>query len=261
MSESPSKHDFNQLVDSLIPYIKDSTTAFGESTNQVLEFRKLLSRFRSSYRDIGNRGPAFEKLRKLAATDSRNMHNDPRDSVGVKLALRVFAGKKDSDEAVIDFLEPILDSLDEASQHAVVEMALSDGDTYLESKRNALEVLNLIVTKALGGLPIAEIDEEQFSQRVSAFRELVNQSVMNPGMVGNLMISRGLGSFKDAERASKRNAKGRYLDSDLRILSEFLTDTFQPRVSMVSRFQKKMGWVVTDWAPESAVDRLRDAAR
>lgn len=261
MSESPSKDEFNQLVDALIPYINGSTTAFGESTDQVVEFRRLLSRFRSSYRDSGNRGPAFEKLRKLAATDSRNMHNDPRDGIGVKLALRVFIGKKDSDEAVIDFLKPIIHSLDEASQHALVETALSEGDDYLESEMHVLEVMNLIVTKALGGLPLTDIDEQQFSERVSACRELANQSVMDPGMVGNVMISRGLGSFKDAERASKRNAKGKYLDSDLRILAEFLTNTFQPRVSMVSRFQKKMGWVVTDWVPESAVNRLRNVAR
>lgn len=261
MSESPLSHEFYQVVDALMPYIKGSATAFGESTNQVLEFRKLLSQFQSSYRDIGNRGPAFEELRKLAATDSRNMYNDPRDGIGVKLALRVFARKKDSDEAVIDFLEPILNSLDEASNYAIIGTSLSDGDNYLESEKHVLEVLNLIVTQALGGLPMTDIDEEQFSQRVSAFRELASQRVMDPNMVGNVMISQGLGSFKDAERASKRNAKGKYLDSDLRILSEFLTDTFQPRVSVVSRFQKKMGWVVTDWVPESAVDRLRNAAR
>lgn len=261
MSESLPRNEFDQLVDTLLPYLTGSTKVFGASTDHVLQFRKLLSRFRSSYRDIGNRGPAFEKLRKFATADSRNLHNDPRDGIGVKLALRVFAGKRDSDEAVLDFLREILEGLDHASHTALMELALSDEDKYLESENNALEVMNFIATRALSALPMTDVNEAQFSERVVAFQELTNQSVMNSGMVGNIMARRGIGSVKDAEKARRRNTKGKYLESDFQILTDFLFDTFQPRALLVTRFQRKMGWVVNDWVSESAVNRLRNAVR
>lgn len=261
MPSDLDSQDFSKDVDYFLPYISGSTVISGQTTEDVLEFQRRLSRFRSMYRDSKFRGTAFEKLRLIAAKDPRNMHNDPRDSLGVKLMVRVIAGKKDSDEAVEEFLKPILAQLDEQARFALMQSALADESRFLSDPANALMIMDFIATRVFGGATIVELNETVFLERYNAYQQAVNESITDPAIVGNLILARGLGSSRDAERAQKRNRKGRYDDSDLQILSDYLMEACAPCSEIAARFQRKMGWSVSSWNPISALESIKSGRR
>jgi hypothetical protein len=261
MPPEADEQGFDALVDYFLPYISGSTKISGQSTDAVLEFRSRLSRFRSMYRDIKFRGPSFDKLRRVAATDPRNIHNDPRDSISVKLLARMTMGKKDSDEAVEDFLKPILAQLDELARFALMQSALSDQSHFLSDPANALMIMDFIATRVFGGTTIVELNEAVFQERYKLYQSAVVQNISNPTMVGSLMVAKGLGSLRDAEKAQKRNQKGRYDNFDLRILSDYLREECGPCSEIAARFQRKMGWSVSSWDPISALESIKHGRR
>lgn len=261
MASDLSIQDFSNDVDYLLPYISGSTVISGRATEDVLEFQRRLSQFRSMYCDSRFRGTAFEKLRLIAAKDPRNMQNDPRDSLGVKLMVRLIAGKKDSDEAVEEFLKPILAQLDEQARFALMQSALADESRFLSDPANALMVMEFIATRVFGGTTIVDLNEAVFGERYKAYQQAVNESIKDPAIVGNLILARGLGSSRDAEKAQKRNRKGRYEDSDLRILSDYLREACGPCSEIAARFQRKMGWAVSSWDPISALESIKSRGR
>ena len=133
---------------------------------------------------------------------------------------------------------------------------LENIDSPIDGDRD-LEIANQIVTQVLGGQPMNVLSENEFTKRLSTFREKLLHDVSRPGVVGNIIASnRGLGGFSAGAKADKRSRKGLFTSQDRALIAKYCLEPERPKVRQVADFQRKMGWSVTSWDPVTEANNL-----
>jgi hypothetical protein len=134
--------------------------------------------------------------------------------------------------------------------------SLENIDSPIDGDRD-LEIANQIVTRVLGGQPMNVLSEDEFTKRLSTFREKLLHDVSRPGVVGNIIASnRGLGGFSAGAKADKRSRKGIFTSQDRALIAKYCLESERPKVRQVADFQRKMGWSVTSWDPVTEANNL-----
>lgn len=199
------------------------------------------------------RGPSFESLRSLSISRNRQMMNAPSDSLAAKLVGRVLAGKGDDDSSVLSMIEIEVRQLQVDATMRYVQVVL-DSDP-LTDQRVRDNVSRLFISDILGRRPPASIREEDLSSALEAYKASIKKTLTSPGVVGNVMASRGSFDLATMRKADKRNSKGRFTSADLEMIAT-VAASYRGVFKVAARLQRAMGWQPSEWDPVDFVVSL-----
>lgn len=192
------------------------------------------------------RGQGFETLRSLSVSRNSKMMNDPRDSLPAKLVGRALAGRGDDDSSVHRMIDVEVSQLKIDATMRYTQVVL-DSDP-LSDQHVRDEVSRLFAEDILGRRVPSPVTEEGFSNALDAYKTSIKRSLTSPGVVGNVMASRGSFDLAAMRQADKRNSRGRYSASDLQMIAS-LAAKYRGVFKVAARLQRAMGWAPSDWDP------------